>query len=302
MASDLTDLLIQHTTRGLEPADQAQLESWRLRDPLAFERQEDQVRTAVAALDVYLSSCSNETSGDRMPDALRERVSAQAALVVPALADAPGPRPLVRSSGPALELVRATSTTAEPGTRPPNAPWLLAAAASLLAVLAWIPRLSPESLSTQIPAAASTAAQPVSEPTAVVPVSTDPMSPALPGFPGLTATTLDLTPSDDPLVTRASGQIMWDAETQSGTIRLSGVVANDPAEFQYQLWIFDAGRDDRYPVDGGVFDVPAGGLSVEIPIDAKLKVGQAVLFAITVEPRGGVVVSSRERIVLVAEA
>ena len=53
------------------------------------------------------------------------------------------------------------------------------------------------------------------------------------------------------------------------------------------------------PVDGGVFDVDSSG-SVTIPIDAKLKVDSPYLFAITVEKPGGVVVSSRERLALVA--
>jgi hypothetical protein len=56
-----------------------------------------------------------------------------------------------------------------------------------------------------------------------------------------------------------------------------------------------------YPVDGGVFEIPADGGEVVIPIEAKLPVGQPTLFAVTVEPPGGVVVSSRERIVLVAQ-
>lgn len=84
-------------------------------------------------------------------------------------------------------------------------------------------------------------------------------------------------------------------------MRFKGLVANDPQVFQYQLWIFDAQRDERHPVDGGVFDVPPGADEVIVPIHAKLPVGQPVLFAITVEKPGGVVVSDRERIALVAK-
>ena len=54
-------------------------------------------------------------------------------------------------------------------------------------------------------------------------------------------------------------------------------------------------------MDGGVFDVPPGADEVIVPIRARLPVGEAVLFAITVEPPGGVVVSTRERIALVAQ-
>jgi hypothetical protein len=44
-----------------------------------------------------------------------------------------------------------------------------------------------------------------------------------------------------------------------------------------------------------------GDVETLVPIKARLPVGQPVLFAITVEAAGGVVVSSRERIALVAQ-
>ncbi len=53
---------------------------------------------------------------------------------------------------------------------------------------------------------------------------------------------------------RAGGDVVWDAEAQTGFMRFSGLSANDPGRVQYQLWIFDKDRDDRYPIDGGVFD------------------------------------------------
>ncbi|MEM9493444.1 MAG: hypothetical protein AAGC55_30125, partial [Myxococcota bacterium] len=84
--------------------------------------------------------------------------------------------------------------------------------------------------------------------------------------------------------------------------RIRGLAANNVKRLQYQLWIFDPARDERYPVDGGVFDIPDAADEVVVPIDAKLAVAAPNLFAITVEPPGGVVVSSRERIVLLAQA
>ena len=53
--------------------------------------------------------------------------------------------------------------------------------------------------------------------------------------------------------------------------------------------------------DGGVFDVPPGGGDVVVPIRVKLGVTRPKLFAVTVEPPGGVVVSNRERIPLLAK-
>ena len=31
---------------------------------------------------------------------------------------------------------------------------------------------------------------------------------------------------------------------------------NDPSQSQYQLWIFGTAQHVKYPVDGGVFDIP----------------------------------------------
>lgn len=110
------------------------------------------------------------------------------------------------------------------------------------------------------------------------------------------------TATEDPAAAGAGGEVVWVESLQQGAMRFSGLEPNDPTVFQYQLWIFDAERDERYPVDGGVFDVPADGSEAEVPIRAKLPVGAVTLFAVTVEPPGGVVVSSRDRIALVAQA
>lgn len=96
--------------------------------------------------------------------------------------------------------------------------------------------------------------------------------------------------------------MVWSDTEQRGYMRIRGLAANDVTRAQYQLWIFDPRRDERYPVDGGVFDIPAGSEEVIVPIVAKLDVRGPTLFAVTVEAPGGVVVSARERIVLVAKA
>ncbi len=83
-------------------------------------------------------------------------------------------------------------------------------------------------------------------------------------------------------------------------MRFRGLAALDPKKAQFQLWIFDKSRDDKFPVDGGVFDVDPTTGDVIVPITAKLHVDKPALFAITIEPPGGVVVSKREHIVLTA--
>jgi hypothetical protein len=96
------------------------------------------------------------------------------------------------------------------------------------------------------------------------------------------------------------GDVVWSAARQQGFMRFRGLAANDPAVAQYQLWIFDAERNEAYPVDGGVFDVPPAAGDVVIKIDPRLPVSRATAFAVTVEQPGGVVVSSRERLPLLA--
>ncbi len=112
-------------------------------------------------------------------------------------------------------------------------------------------------------------------------------------------TTLAWTPTKDPNGAAASGDVVWSASAQRGYMRFVGLTPNDLKQLQYQLWIFDKDRDQAYPVDGGVFDVSSTG-EVIVPITARLKVNEPVLFAVTIEQPGGVVVSKRERIVVTA--
>lgn len=105
--------------------------------------------------------------------------------------------------------------------------------------------------------------------------------------------------NDSHVVGNVRGEAIFDPRTSKGLLTIQGLAPNDPSVEQYQLWIFDATRDERYPVDGGVFDVPACG-QASVPIEAKLRVDKPVLFAVTVEKPGGVVVSDR-RIALLAK-
>jgi hypothetical protein len=97
-----------------------------------------------------------------------------------------------------------------------------------------------------------------------------------------------------------NGDVVWDNLQQTGFLRLKGFVTNDPSRARYQLWIFDAARDDRYPVDGGMFDVPPGRTEVLIPVRPAVPVLRPVAFAVTVEGPRGAVVSEREKVVAFA--
>lgn len=115
------------------------------------------------------------------------------------------------------------------------------------------------------------------------------------------------------LDTGLTGRVVWDPETNEGCMVFEGLAANDPTTFQYQLWIFDSTRPTGHlpqfgegilsqrPVDGGVFDIDTSKAidgRVIVPINAKLPIGQAAIFAVTVEPPGGVVVSDRDVVTL----
>lgn len=119
------------------------------------------------------------------------------------------------------------------------------------------------------------------------------------------------SPGPDPAGSGVSGDVAWNPTTQTGYLRFSGLAENDPARFQYQLWIFDKGRQtdkpvlDQFPVDGGVFDITTAARDpntgdVIVPITPKLPVRDVAAFAVTSEKPGGVVVTTRENLLLLA--
>jgi hypothetical protein len=108
------------------------------------------------------------------------------------------------------------------------------------------------------------------------------------------------TPTNYPGMKTVRGEVIWSDSAQRGFMRFEGLPKLDPAVAVYQLWIFDALRDDRYPVDGGVFLNERDGVLI-VPINAKLKVNRPTLFAVTMESPGGVVVSKRDRLLLTAK-
>jgi hypothetical protein len=106
------------------------------------------------------------------------------------------------------------------------------------------------------------------------------------------------TDGKTPFEQQVGGEVVWDNETQRGVMTFKNMPVNDPSKEQYQLWIIDPQRDEN-PIDGGVFDITDEG-EVVVEINAKLKVIKPVAFAITIEQPGGVVVSSQERLPLLA--
>lgn len=110
----------------------------------------------------------------------------------------------------------------------------------------------------------------------------------------------EVSKADPKAEAEITGDIVWSNSEQKGYMRFRGLPVNDPQKSTYQLWIFDEAQDEKYPIDGGVFNVNKDG-EIIIPIDAKISVKTPKMFAVTKEKPGGVVVSDRTGIVAIAK-
>lgn len=156
-------------------------------------------------------------------------------------------------------------------------PWLAAAAGIVLAAWAWWPRL---------------ATQPAPSPA-------EQIKQTLAAAPDVTR--IPWQRQADATATNMTGEVVWSQSLKKGYLRFTGLAVNDRSKEQYQLWIFDKNLPDaRYPIDGGVFDNPAGVAELIVPIDARIPVTEPAAFAVTVERAGGVVVTTKERLVALA--
>jgi hypothetical protein len=271
----IADLLTQEATEGLGAAERAELERLLGRFP---DADRDALQTTAAAV-----MLAGRLDAEPLPAALRGRLVERG-------------QQWVREAAPATRPAATVTTLASArDSRAPKAPahhlgWWAAAAAVLIAVVGWYPRLA--NTPTQVA---------VQTPTPPPPSAAQRREELLKAVPAERLVRWNWSTTKDPAGAGASGDVVWDPVTQKGYMRFVGLQPNDVKALQYQLWIFDAERDDRYPVDGGVFDVPAGTTEVVVPIDARLAVAKPALFAVTAEKPGGVVVSSRERIVVLAK-
>ncbi len=261
------DLLIKQVIEGLSPAEERALDV--LDSAVASAHARDLERAAAAI------TLAGTPGVEPLPRVLRERIEADARTFFASAAGVP-PRRAPESVSP------------QPGQSPPRgaqtrrgawaggAGWWAAAACLVLAVAGWL-----RSPSHVAPTLAEQRAALIARPDSVK---------------------INFGATKEPAAAGMSGDVVWDPATQRGFLRFVGLAPNDPKLHQYQLWIFDAERDQRYPVDGGVFDVPANASEVLVPIRAVLPVRVAKAFAVTVEKPGGVVVSDREHVVALGQA
>jgi hypothetical protein len=273
----LLDLIIKQATEGLSPAEQRMLEAL---DGEASSLARRDIERAAAAV-----TLAAKTDGEALPPALAQKLLQQAEAHF---------APSVATKIADLGTARSQRDAAPPRTpsRSGLMGWFAAAACLVLALFGWL-RTVP-------------GGQPVVQ--TVPEVSAPPVvAPALPPTPAEERATLmaktdslkiTLSTTKDPAARGVSGDVVWDPETQKGYFHFVGLASNDPKVHQYQIWIFDSGRDKRYPVDGGVFDVPADSNEIIIPIHAALAVLKPAAFAVTVEKPGGVVVTAKDHVVV----
>jgi Anti-sigma-K factor rskA len=280
----MVDLLVKQVTEGLSPAEQRALDVMDSERASAYLRDLERAAAAV--------TLAGSTGAEPLPAALSARVAQQAA---EHFASAGNVADLGTARTAAAETARVGQSLA-PTPAPARAGrygygWLAAAACLVLAIFGWErspPPLPPVAVVEPAPVIVPPPAQPApptaAEERAALLAKTDSLK-------------IPLGATKDPAAAGVSGDVVWDPVTQRGFLHFAGLAANDPATHQYQIWIFDAGRDKRYPVDGGVFDVPANAGEVVIPIRAALMVRKPAAFAVTLEKPGGVVVSGREHVV-----
>jgi len=285
----MVDLLVKQVIEGLSPAEQRELEAF------------DALRAGEALVELEQAAAAVSLVGltlEEPPAALRALLEQRAEELIGANNVVDFKRP---SAARSAEATAAAAPAANPvrgdAGRSGTLGWLAAAACLVLAILGWL-RSPP----------------PATAPPAIVqvaPPSVQPPAPPQPPTPAEARATLlarsdtlkvTLAPTKDPAAAGVTGDAVWDPVTQKGFLHFVGLAGNDPSVKQYQIWVFDGKRDKRYPVDGGVFDVPADSSEVVIPIRAALPIGEAKAFAVTVEKPGGVVVSALGHVVALGAA
>ncbi|MCC6675599.1 MAG: anti-sigma factor [Phycisphaerales bacterium] len=229
-------------------------------------RQDREIDAAVAGL----LGAFEDPAPRAMPAALKDRLAAEGQrLLASGHLTAPGPG----------EGEPAATPRAPVAYRFPSGGWLAAALFALIAAAGWWPRLAgPPTFRQEL--ARLTEQDPATE-------------------------IVEFEAMKDPAAGAGlKGRIYWSQARQQGYMRIKDLASNDPSREQYQFWFFDKSRE--HPVDGGVFNLADGQVDRAtgeyiIPIHAKLTVREPVMFAVTVEQPGGVVVTKKERVVMIGK-
>lgn len=150
--------------------------------------------------------------------------------------------------------------------------WLVAAAAVILAAVAWIPPARPN--------AAERLSRLVAQ--------------------GGDVAQYAWSAWDNPEIDGVQGDVFWSESRQEGYMVFKGLPSNPRDREQYQLWIIDS-RGMTQRISGGVFNGGAGETGeLVVPITPAIPVKSAAAFAVTIEEPGGTWVSDMKRRVVIA--
>ncbi len=233
------DLLVKQVTEGLSPAEHRALD---VLDSAVVSANLRALERAAAA--IALGGSVNAT---QLPADLALRITRQAeqhfvgaehAGAGQSDAGLPGTVLLGVSqlSAQARTEPRVTRTAPQRG----NYGWLAAAACLVLAVFAWNRSPPPAAPAVTPPLVAVVTSAPEILPVIKPPTPAEERAALLAKSDSLKIT---FGATKDPRAAGVSGDVVWDPVTQRGFLHFVGLAANDPALRQYQLWIFDGGRN-----------------------------------------------------------
>lgn len=281
----LLDLLSEHAASGLDADERAELEA------LLVGRDDMDVDTFDASAGALAEVFAN-ASFEPMPAHIRERCIGAARVVVQEQPQKTSNDPAPGESGRTLRFDSLATSNSSPWS---SAGWVAAAACLLLAVLAWV----------------------IAPGTPGVSIEPDPWINVTDNQTLLASQRSEFVETQAGRViwewsewgdeyAGVTGDVVWDPETNEGFMRFRNLPPNDPQEKKYQLWIVDSTRGTPLqvpPVDGGLFDVrPTEDGEWIVPFTAKLPVGEATGFGVTLEDARGVVVSDQEVKAVIATA
>lgn len=264
----LHELLADRALEGLDAQQAAELRE--LLD-VSGTAEDDSYDVVAAAAAVGMFP-AGERSSQQMPASLRAKLESQARVITSTYAGTAKPDVI---------------GTIKPASRFASLGWVAAAACVALAAVAWFAR--PSSMYQPFGVAPQVAAANIVD--EFVRTTPDAKRSTWGDFNSL-------ADGSAPEIAGVKGEVIWSEREQRGYMRLTGLKPNDPRREQYQLWIVDE-RGLNQRVSGAIFDASSG--DVIVPIEPRIRIKNAAIFAVTIEQPGGTWVSDMTRRVCLAQ-
>jgi hypothetical protein len=209
-----------------------------------------------------------------MDTALRDRADAWLLSAVSEAAGDPSPAPT--ATAPRFRFARREVVA-----------WSTAAAALLVAALAWFPRPTTNPSPPLVVKSQSPTRIPVvDKPEAAVLTISEQRERLLASAPDVLHLQL-VSDNGGDFANESGGDIVWSSGRQIGFLRLRGLTINDSPRRQYQLWIVGSDVSGNEIINGGIFPVDRNSGELILPIQADQFVQQPKMFVVSVESSGG---------------